>query len=478
MSDLGRLDMDATQDMPTRAVRHRASLDRSGHPFTTIGVIGVGYVGLVTGACFAELGFDVYLRDIDPIKIANLRQGIVPFHEPGLEELIRRNTHRMHFDMELTDLINAVDVLFVAVDTPPDDQGNANLSRIFSVIRELSEYPGIRSQFFVMKSTVPVGAGALFRAALDDGGLCQLTYVSNPEFLREGHAIEDFMHPDRVVIGADIEAHARAIAELYRALDAPHVITSVPSAEMIKYASNAFLATKISFINEIANVCDLTGADVTVVADGMGLDRRIGRAFLNAGLGYGGSCFPKDVSALRQLAIATGYDFQLLKSVIDVNNGQRLTAITKLRRHLPSLVGARVTLLGLTFKPNTSDMREAASLVLADDLVAAGASVCGWDPVIASLGEDQPIEVVSSFEAALRGADACIVVTEWEQIRTANWEYARTCMRRPIVIDGRNLLDAQQMTSWGFIYEGIGRGGLPETTHASHPRTSEATALR
>jgi UDPglucose 6-dehydrogenase len=310
----------------------------------------------------------------------------------------------------------------------------------------------------VMKSTVPVGTGERVRAELDARGLEQVGYCSNPEFLKEGAAIADFLHPDRVVIGSFDEADGDRVASLYAGLDAPIIRTTVPSAEMVKYASNAFLATKISFINEIANVCEEVGADVDVVAHGMGLDSRIGRSFLRAGIGYGGSCFPKDVSALKQLAGNSGYHFQLLTSVIEVNELQKRRVIGKLKKHLGSLEGRRVALLGLAFKPGTDDMREASSLVLAARLLAEGAGVTAYDPVVTGTFDRLAgVELRGSVEDAVDDTDAVVLVTEWGEIVDADWSAVRDRLRTPVLIDGRNALDPARMTGLGFTFEGIGR---------------------
>ena len=342
-----------------------------------VGVIGVGWVGLVTAACFAELGHQVIARDIVQEKVDSLSRGEVAIHEPELEDLLRRNAERITFTTDMDELLAGARLLFVCVDTPPTYSGDADLSRVRAVVQELSDDS---DHVLVMKSTVPAGTGESIRRDMPS-----LSYVSCPEFLKEGTAVKDFMNPDRVVIGADAgdEEAADAVAALYEPLGGQILRTDVASAEMIKLASNAFLATKISFINEIANVCEEVGADVGQVAQGMGLDERIGTAFLRAGIGYGGSCFPKDVSALKMLAGNTGYHFQLLTSVIEVNELQKRRVVGKLEKHLGSLIGKRVALLGLAFKPDTDDMREASSLVLAARLQGEGAEVVGYDPVAA-----------------------------------------------------------------------------------------------
>jgi UDPglucose 6-dehydrogenase len=350
----------------------------------------------------------------------------------------------------------------VAVDTPPSYSGDADLSRVMAVVDELSGLGGDPRHVVVMKSTVPVGTGERVRQQLDARGLTAVGYVANPEFLKEGAAIDDFMRPDRVVLGAFRPEDAARIAELYAPLDTTVLRTSVPTAEMVKYASNAFLATKISFINEIANVCEEMGADVAVVAEGMGLDPRIGAAFLRPGIGFGGSCFPKDVAALKQLAGNSGYHFQLLTSVIEVNELQKRRVVGKLKKHLGDVRGRRVALLGLAFKPGTDDMREAASLVLAGRLIAEGAQVVAWDPVVHDLQGLAGVELAPTPEAALDAADAAVVVTEWPEIVALDWPRLVRVMARPVVIDGRNALDPDAMVRWGYRYEGIGR--VPEAS--------------
>jgi UDPglucose 6-dehydrogenase len=418
-----------------------------------IGVIGVGWVGLVTAACFAELGHRVGARDIVAEKVAALSRGETTIHEPGLEALLKRNAERLTFTTDMGELLDAAQLLFVCVDTPPTRSGDADLSRVRSVVGDLRADGG---HVLIMKSTVPAGTGESIRRDLPG-----LAYVSCPEFLKEGSAVEDFMHPDRVVIGADPgeEEAGDAVARLYEPLGGEIVRTDVASAEMIKLASNAFLATKISFVNEIANVCEEVGADVAEVARGMGLDQRIGASFLRAGIGYGGSCFPKDVSALKMLAGNSGYHFQLLNAVIEVNELQKRRVVGKLQRHLGSLLGKRVALLGLAFKPDTDDMREASSLVLAARLEGEGAEVVAYDPVAAEAARDLlgEVEFRDSALEALAGADAAVLVTEWSEFAELDWNEAAARMARPLLVDGRNFLDANQLRKAGFEYEGIGR---------------------
>jgi UDPglucose 6-dehydrogenase len=431
-----------------------------------IAVFGAGYVGLVTGACFAELGHEVVLRDILPEKIEALRGGGIPIYEPGLEELVERNRERMRFTTDVREAIDGADFLYVAVGTPPTYSGDADLSAVWTVVDEL---PALQDRIvLVMKSTVPVGTGDKVRAALDARGLANVGYVSNPEFLAEGTALRDFMNPDRIVVGAFDVEDGDAVVELHAALDAPVVRTDVASAEMIKMASNAFLSTRISFINEIANVCELVGADVQDVATGMGLDHRLGKHFLRAGIGFGGSCFPKDVSALKQLAGNSGYHFQLLSAVIEVNELQKRRVIGKLQKHLGRLRGKRIALLGLAFKPGTDDMREAPSLVLASRLLAEGAEVRTWDPVATARDLLPSARECATIEEAVEGADAAVIVTEWPELQELAREEIRTLMARPLIIDGRNVLDPAAARVAGFAYEGIGRPTsltdvLPET---------------
>jgi UDPglucose 6-dehydrogenase len=418
-----------------------------------IGVVGAGWVGLVTAACFAELGHPVIVREILPEKVDSLKRGEVPIHEPGLPELISKNSERLTFTTEMGELLESARLFFVCVQTPPTYSGDADLSAVMTAAEEIGEGEG---RALVMKSTVPVGTGRTIRRQAPG-----IAYVSCPEFLREGTGVADFMKPDRVVIGAESEDAwaADAVAGVYEPLGAPVVRTDVSSAEMIKLASNAFLATKISFINEIANVSEEVGADVTEVARGMGLDPRIGDRFLQAGIGFGGSCFPKDVSALKLLAGNSGYHFQLLTSVIEVNELQKRRVMAKLTKHLGELSGKRVALLGLAFKPDTDDMRDASSLVLATRLEGEGATVSGYDPVAAGVaGEVLPnVELSSSALEALEGADAAVLVTEWPEFAEIDWADAAKRMQKPLVIDGRNFLDPAALEAAGFTYEGIGR---------------------
>ena len=422
-----------------------------------IGVIGTGYVGLVTAAGFAELGSEVWCVDIDAAKIERLLRGEVPIYEPGIEELLARNRERMHFSTELAGALEHARLLFVAVGTPPTYSGDADLSAVHAVVDAM---PVSDRHALVMKSTVPAGTGAAIKRGFEQRGKGGFSYVSCPEFLKEGSAVGDFLHPDRVVVGDDGDWAGDAVVELYAPLDAPLVRTDVGSAEMIKLAANAFLATKISFINEIANVCEETGADVVEVARGMGLDARIGPKFLQAGLGWGGSCFTKDVSALKLLAGNYGYHFQLLNAVTEVNELQKRRVIGKLQKHLGGeLAGRRIALLGLAFKPNTDDMRGASSLVLTARLQAEGAHVRAYDPIAeAEARKVMPqLDYADSALDALQDADAAVLVTEWKELVELDWDEVARRMNGELIIDGRNALDADQVRAAGLVYEGIGR---------------------
>jgi UDPglucose 6-dehydrogenase len=431
-----------------------------------IGVIGVGWVGVVTATCFAELGHEVVAVDIDEAKVNALRAGRVPIHEPEVEDLLARNRDRLRFTTDIDEALGRARLQFCCVDTPPTYSGDADLSQVRSVVSRLRRDG---DHALVMKSTVPAGTGAAIRRDLPD-----VAYVACPEFLREGSAIADFLHPDRVVIGADPgdEWAGDAVADIYEPLGAEIVRTDVASAEMIKLAANAFLATKISFINEIANVCEEVGADVTEVARGMGMDKRIGPSFLRAGIGYGGSCFPKDVSALKMLAGNTGYHFQLLTSVIEVNELQKRRVVAKLEKHLGALAGKTVALLGLAFKPDTDDMREASSLVLASRLQGEGAIVRAFDPVAVSRASGllPSVEFSPSAEDILDGADAAVLVTEWPEFAELDWASLAGTMATPLVVDGRNFLDPAALRAAGFIYEGIGK----PSAHADTPTAAGA----
>jgi UDPglucose 6-dehydrogenase len=431
-----------------------------------VAVFGAGYAGLVTGAGFADLGHEVVVRDVVPEKVDALRAGRVPFHEPGLEEVIARVGDRLQFTTDAGEAVRGARFVFVCVGTPATYSGDADLSAVWTVLDELRDLEA--GSVLVMKSTVPVGTGEKVRAALDARGLQHVGYASNPEFLAEGSAVRDFLHPDRIVVGSFDNADGDALEALHAGLDAPVVRTDVPSAEMVKLAANAYLGTRISFINEIANVCELVGADVEQVAHGMGLDSRIGTQYLQAGIGFGGSCFPKDISFLKLLAGNSGYHFQLLNAVIEVNELQKRRVVSKLQKHLGSLRGKTIAVLGLAFKPNTDDMREAPSIVLASRLLAEGADVRGWDPVADASQILRGVTFCDSVLDAVRDADAAVVVTGWDELRDLARPEVRETMRTPLIVDGRNVVDPDEARRLGFTYEGIGRSAsaletLPET---------------
>jgi UDPglucose 6-dehydrogenase len=425
-------------------------------PREPIGVIGTGYVGLVTAAGFAELGSEVFCVDIDAEKIALLEAGEVPIYEPGLNEVLAENSSRLHFSTGMGDAVAKARLLFVAVGTPPTYSGDADLSAVNAVVDAI---PASKDHALVMKSTVPCGTGTSIQRSFRERGMDGMAYVSCPEFLKEGSALKDFRKPDRVVVGDNGNWAGEAVVELYSPLGAPVVRTDVNSAEMIKLAANAFLATKISFINEIANVCEETGADVIEVARGVGLDDRIGPKFLQAGIGYGGSCFTKDVSALKLLAANSGYHFQLLNAVTEVNELQKRRVVSKLQRQLGSLAGKRVALLGLAFKPETDDMRGASSLVLAARLLAEGAEVSAYDPVAEH--EARALMPELSYEdsvlGAVQDADAVVLVTEWKEFLELDWREVAAAMRGELLVDGRNALAPETIAAAGLRYDGIGR---------------------
>ena len=428
-----------------------------------VAVVGTGYVGLVTGAVFADLGNDVICVDKDSAKIEALRVGRMPIYEPGLEELVTRNfaDGRLTFSTDLADAVRRSDIIFIAVGTPPKATGESDLTAVEEVAHGIAEALD-RYKVIVNKSTVPVGTGDLVRNIIERNRRRPVSFdvVSNPEFLREGSAIEDTLRPDRIVVGAPSQQVAMTLLELYAPLERPMIITDVYSAEIIKYASNAFLATKISFINEIANLCELAGGDVTQVMKGMGLDPRIGAAFLNAGLGYGGSCFPKDTDALIQTAAGLGCELRTLRAVVDVNRERIQRLVALIRKVLDPLDGRVIVVLGLAFKPKTDDMREARSVELISRLVEAGVRVRTYDPVAMDNARRTLPETVeycqSSYEAA-EGADAAVIVTEWNEFKLLNLERLRQVMRRPLVFDGRNIYEPERMRRLGFEYHSIGR---------------------
>ncbi len=424
--------------------------------------MGAGYVGLVTSACFADLGHRVACADIDARKIAQLKKGRVPIYEPGLDELVRRNlkTHRLAFTSSVRDAVRSAEIVFIAVGTPARPDGEADLSAVKAVAREIGRSLN-GPKIVVNKSTVPVGMGDLVASIIREerGGRYRCAVVSNPEFLREGSAVHDFMHPDRIVIGAGDAKASETVARLFRPLNAPIMVTDVRSAEMIKYASNAFLACKISFINEIAALCDRVGADVAEVARGMGQDKRIGAAFLSAGAGFGGSCFPKDTSALLHLAKREGLELRLLAATIQANTEQKRRVLEKVKEAAGPLEGRAIGVWGLSFKPDTDDLREAVSLDIIGALVAAGARVRAYDP--AAMPKARALLPAVAFARdpydAVKDADLLLILTEWNEFKEADLARVKQAMRRPVIVDGRNLYNLSTMRGLGFAYRGIGR---------------------
>jgi len=428
-----------------------------------ITVIGVGYVGLVTGVCFSDLGNRVICVDINEQRIEGLKQGVMPIYEPGLEELVARNVRagRLSFTTSYAEGLKEAEFVFIAVGTPEGVDGEADLRYVRMAARSIAEvmdHPTI----IVNKSTVPVGTGDWVADIIREyrSNDVEFAVVSNPEFLREGAAISDFMSPDRVVLGSLNREVAEKVAQLYLPLRATIMITDLRTAEMIKYASNAFLATRISFINEISNICEALGADVKEVATGMGYDRRIGHAFLDAGVGYGGSCFPKDVRALTYMAEIKGRHPQLLRAVMEINNYQRRAVVRKLEQALGSLRGKTVGLLGLAFKPNTDDMREAPSVHVAHMLRTAGAHVRAYDPVAMSVAARTvpEVELAQDPYTLAEGCDALVVLTEWNEFKNLDLVRIQNLMNQPVLIDGRNIYDPAMMNELGFHYRGVGRG--------------------
>jgi len=428
-----------------------------------ITVIGVGYVGLVTGVCFADLGNRVVCVDINEQRIDDLKQGVMPIYEPGLEELVIRNARagRLSFTTSYAEGLSEAEFVFIAVGTPEGVDGEADLQYVRMAARSIGEAMD-HPMIIVNKSTVPVGTGDWVADIIREYRSSDVDFavVSNPEFLREGSAISDFMAPDRVVLGSLNRDAAEKVAQLYLPLRATIMITDLRTAEMIKYASNAFLATRISFINEISNICEALGADVKEVATGMGYDKRIGHAFLDAGVGYGGSCFPKDVKALAYMAEIKGRHPQLLRAVMEINQYQRRAVVRKLEDALGSLRGKTVGLLGLAFKPNTDDMREAPAIHIARMLQTAGASVRAYDPVAMKVAARMTpgIELAEDVYALVEGCDALVVVTEWNEFKHLDLRRVRDLMNRPVLIDGRNIYDPATMKELGFYYRGVGRG--------------------
>lgn len=437
-----------------------------------IAIVGTGYVGLVSGACFSEMGVTVTCVDIDKDKIERLRRGEMPIYEPGLDEIVSRNVRekRLNFATSLADVIDSVEVVFIAVGTPPDEDGSADLRYVLDVAREFGRHVK-KYTLLVTKSTVPVGTSEMVRRAVLEELAARkedipFDVASNPEFLKEGAAIKDFMSPDRVVVGVESEDARKTMSRLYRPFLLNNfrvIFTDIPSAEMIKYAANSMLATRISFMNDIANLCEIVGADVNMVRKGIGSDSRIGSKFLYPGCGYGGSCFPKDVKALINTARTNGYEMRVLKAVEEVNERQKSALFEKLSRHFGgdnNLKGLRIAIWGLAFKPETDDMREAPSLVTISRLIKAGCTVRVFDPVAMDearrrLGDT--VEYASDMYDAVLDADALLLLTEWKQFRLPSWGVVTRSMRSPLVIDGRNIYDADDMASQGITYHCIGR---------------------
>ena len=435
-----------------------------------IAIVGTGYVGLVTGTCFAEMGVEVFCVDIDRQKIENLRKGVVPIYEPGLEEMVIRNYEvgRLHFTTELTEVLDQVEIVFSAVGTPPDEDGSADLKYVLDVARTIGRAMN-KYLLVVTKSTVPVGTARRIRQTIADeldrrGVTIDFDIASNPEFLKEGAAVKDFMHPDRIVVGVESDRARRLMEKLYHPFMLNNfriIYMDIPSAEMTKYAANAMLATRISFMNDMANLCEIIGADVNMVRKGIGSDTRIGSSFLYAGCGYGGSCFPKDVKALISTAAEHGYPMRILKAVEDVNEEQKTILFRKLSAHFGGdLQGRKVAMWGLAFKPETDDMREAPSLVLIDRLLEAGCQVMAYDPVAmpeARRRIGDRIAYANNIYETVEGADVLMVVTEWKEFRLPAWARIRSLMKTPLILDGRNIYNIAEIEEAGFTYHCIGR---------------------
>ena len=435
-----------------------------------IAIVGTGYVGLVTGTCFAEMGVEVFCVDIDRQKIENLRNGVVPIYEPGLEEMVIRNYEvgRLHFTTDLTEVLDQVEIVFSAVGTPPDEDGSADLKYVLDVARTIGRAMN-KYLLVVTKSTVPVGTARRIRQTIADeldrrGVTIDFDIASNPEFLKEGAAVKDFMHPDRIVVGVESDRARRLMEKLYHPFMLNNfriIYMDIPSAEMTKYAANAMLATRISFMNDMANLCEIIGADVNMVRKGIGSDTRIGSSFLYAGCGYGGSCFPKDVKALIRTAAEHGYPMRILKAVEDVNEEQKTLLFRKLSAHFGGdLQGRKVAMWGLAFKPETDDMREAPSLVLIDRLLEAGCQVMAYDPVAipeARRRIGDRIAYANNIYETVEGADVLMVVTEWKEFRLPAWARIRSLMKTPLILDGRNIYNIAEIEEAGFTYHCIGR---------------------
>jgi UDPglucose 6-dehydrogenase len=429
---------------------------------SSVAVIGTGYVGLTTAICLADLGHDVTGVDIDQAKVARLKRGEPTIYEPGLAELMGKTlgTGRVRFTDNYEEAIPNAEFVFIAVGTPPGRRGEADLVFVKQAAKGIA-HAMKKTLTIVNKSTVPIGTGNIVARIVGENLTDEIPFyvVSNPEFLREGSAIYDFLHPDRLVFGSHHESAARAVASLYRSLDTKILITDLHTAEMIKYASNAFLATRISFINEIARICERVDADVKVVSEGMGMDRRIGPLFLDAGIGYGGSCFPKDVKALARMAETMGYHPELLDAVMEINLDQRTLVVEKLREVLGGLRGQTIGLLGLSYKPNTDDVREAPSIDVIENLLQKGAAVRAYDPKAMPVLKAQmnSIEYCRDPYGVATDADALLVITEWSEFLDLDWDRVKQLMRRPVIVDGRNMLDPKSMRDRGFVYRGVGR---------------------
>jgi UDPglucose 6-dehydrogenase len=426
-------------------------------------VVGVGYVGLVTAACFADLGNRVVALDIIEDKIEGLKNGLMPIYEPGLQEIVQRNidSGRLSFTTSYEEGLNGTEFAFIAVGTPSGVDGEADLQYVEAASRSIAENMA-NYLIIINKSTVPVGTGDWVADIINrhQSDSIPFSVVSCPEFLREGSAISDFMNPHRTVLGSLDPDAAEKVAQLHLPLRAPIVITNLRTAEMIKYASNAFLATKISFINEIANICEALGADVKEVAVGMGYDSRIGKYFLDAGVGYGGSCFPKDVKALTYMADEKGRHPQLLNAVMEINDDRRVMAVTRLSEMLGDLEGKIIGILGLSFKPNTDDMRDAPAITIAESLIASGATVRAYDPVSMEIAKPlmPDVEMASDPYTLAQGCDAIVVITEWNEFKQLDIDRIYQLMRQPVLFDGRNIYDPEKMVARGFFYRGVGRG--------------------